>query len=92
MTIKLNLMELHYGLLRKYNQLIADTHFDAFMKYAVELDNEIIKKANAFRLIHKAKKLSYIDCLGYITAKKMGIKFLTGDKQFKDMENVEFVP
>ena len=37
------------------------------------------------------KKLSTPDSFGYITAQKYGLKFLTGDKQFKGMNGVEFV-
>ena len=31
------------------------------------------------------------DCIGYILAKNIGIKFLTGDKEFENLDNVEFV-
>ena len=31
------------------------------------------------------------DCIGYIIAKRLGMKFLTGDKEFEGFENVEFV-
>ncbi len=31
------------------------------------------------------------DCIGYITARKLGIKFLTGDNKFEDKIGVEFV-
>ena len=37
------------------------------------------------------RKLSMTDCIGYMMAKQWGIKFLTGDKEFEDMENVEYV-
>jgi predicted nucleic acid-binding protein len=39
----------------------------------------------------KDRSLSYADCVGYITARKFGIPFLTGDKEFKDMEGVIFI-
>lgn len=39
----------------------------------------------------RKKKLSYIDCLGYATARELNILFLTGDKEFKDLPGVEFV-
>ena len=39
----------------------------------------------------KGKNLSLIDCLGYSCAKRLGIKFFTGDREFKYMENVEYV-
>ena len=40
---------------------------------------------------YKKFDLSYADCLGYVISKKLNIRFLTGDKQFKDLPNVEFV-
>lgn len=51
----------------------------------------IIEKAMKFRLLNKKKKVSMTDCISYIQAKELGIKFLTGDKEFEGLENVEFV-
>ena len=56
-----------------------------------DIQDDIIKQANEFRLNNYKRELSYIDCLGYILAKKRGFKFLTGDEQFKYFDNVEFV-
>ena len=39
----------------------------------------------------KHKNLSIPDSIGYITAKRLGIKFLTGDEDFRNFENVEFI-
>ena len=50
-----------------------------------------IKNAMKFRLANKKKKLSYADCIGYQLAKEHGLKFLTGDKEFENLPNVEFV-
>lgn len=91
-TTKLNLMELHYGLLLRYGKEQADKYYDFFAKYAVEITDEIIKMANELRVTFKKRDLSYVDCIGYAIAKTMKIKFLTGDRQFKDLDNVEFVP
>ena len=90
-TTKLNLMELYYGLLLKYNKTIADICYDKFVKYVIEIDDITIKEAMLFRKLNKERKLSYIDCIGYMMAKKNDIRFLTGDKEFEGMENVEFV-
>ena len=90
-TTKLNLMELHYGLLASYGKETADKYFDKFIDLCIEIDDKIIKSANNFRYLFKKKKLSYIDCVGYILAKARNLRFLTGDMQFEDMENVEFV-
>lgn len=57
----------------------------------IRLSARIIKKAMNFRYANKKKKLSMTDCISYFQAKELGIKFLTGDKEFKELENVEFV-
>ena len=44
-----------------------------------------------FRLSWKDRGVSITDCVGYIMAKKLGIKFLTGDKEFEKLDGVEFV-
>ena len=88
---KLNLMELYYGLLLKYNQKVAELCYNSFVKYAVDITDDIIKQAMQFRFLNKKKNLSYVDCIGYITSKQYNVKFLTGDPAFKDLENVEFV-
>ena len=90
-TTRLNLMELHYGLLVKYGKKTADALYDELLQFAVDIDDAIIKKANEFRSIFRKRKLSYVDCIGYTIAKSIGVPFLTGDQQFKDMDNVEFV-
>ena len=90
-TTKLNLMELHYGLLSKYGREIAEKYYNELTKFSIPINDEIIKMANEFKYSFKIKRLSYIDCIGYVASKLRGIKFLTGDKEFKDMENVEFI-
>jgi len=37
------------------------------------------------------KKLSTIDCVGYAVSQRQKIPFLTGDHEFEDIDNVEFV-
>ena len=37
------------------------------------------------------QKISFIDCIGYLIAKKNNAKFLTGDEHFRNKDNVEFV-
>ena len=90
-TSKLNLMELYYGLLRKHDKRVAELYYDRFLPFAQEISDEIIKEAMQFRFLHKEKKLSYVDCIGYIMAQKSNLNFLTGDKQFEGMPKVEFV-
>ena len=90
-TTRLNLMELHYGLLAEKGKEEADKWYEKLLPFAKELDDFTIKKANELRLALKRRHLSYIDCLGYTFARLNNIPFLTGDKEFEHMENVEFV-
>jgi len=90
-TTKLNLMELHYRILSVYGDNYAEKAYQKFLSFVIEIPNEAIKKANRFKYLHKKQKLSYVDCIGYILAKLYSVKFLTGDKEFKEMENVKFV-
>ncbi len=90
-TSRLNLMEVYYYLLNNFDKKTADAFYDEVVKYAIEITDGIIKDAMMLRIQNKSKNLSYIDCIGYILAKISGLKFLTGDRQFKEMENLEFV-
>ncbi len=90
-TTKMNLMELHYGLLQSRGKQIADAYYYRFMEYCIDTNDDSIIKANEFRLSNKGRGMSYVDCLGYIVAKENNIKFLTGDMAFQNIENVEFV-
>ncbi len=84
-----NLVELHYKLLRHFSKQLADQILHKYSDYVIE--TETIKEANEFKLQHKQKRLSVPHAISYITAQKYGIKFITGDKQFKAMTGVEFV-
>ena len=90
-TSRLNLMELYYRLYVLFGIETAELYFQKYNPFAVEVSDLMIKKAMIFRAENRKRDLSYVDCVGYIFAKENKIKFLTGDKQFKDMENVEFV-
>ncbi len=90
-TTRLNLMELYYGLLKNYDAKTAGHVYNYLLHAAVDIDDAAIKEAMQFRFQNRKRKLSYADCIGYIVAMRNNIKFLTGDKQFKNFPNVEFV-
>lgn len=90
-TTKLNLFELYYGLLREVNEKTALTALEKYLPFAVDFDKDTIEHAAKLRLMYKKRDISMTDCIGYIMARKLRIKFLTGDKQFEIMPNVEFV-
>lgn len=91
MTTHLQLMELYYSLLRCFSKEQAEKYYNIFVSYAHPLDDETIKEAMHFRFLHKSKRLSYVDAMGYIMAKQRGVLFLTGDKEFEHLSGVEFV-
>ncbi len=86
---RLNLFELYYTILRMYGQQKAFYYLGQYKQFAVdfiEIDIEM-----AARLKMKNRSLSMTDCIGYIVALRKCLKFLTGDKEFQGMSNVEFV-
>ena len=90
-TTQLNLMKLYYQLLLIYDKRTAVELFKRYEELIVPISNSVIIEAMDFRKQHNKKKLSYVDCIGYIIAKDSGVPFLTGDQQFKEMTNVKFV-
>ena len=87
----LNLGELYYALLKDFDPIVADYWAGKLKPVSLSIDHDVIIKAMKFRFNNKAKKFSFIDCVGYILAKELGLVFLTGDEQFKGFPNVEFV-
>lgn len=86
-----NLYELYYNLLKTNGEDFAKNCFNRFRHFAVQINDSHIFNASRFRLDNSRLNLSYADALGYAMAKDEGIKFLTGDKAFGGMKNVEFV-
>lgn len=90
-TTKMNLMELHYSILRKFSKEIADRYYDKLIGRCIQISDEDIKNASQIKYKLRKLKISYVDALGYTIAKTRGMKFLTGDKAFKGLSGVEFV-
>lgn len=86
-----NLAEIYWVFLNKLDESEANELYDRYKDAVVDINDELLKEAIKFRKEHKKKDLSYADCIGYIYALKNNLKFLTGDKEFENMENVEFV-
>ncbi len=86
-----NLAEIYWFALNEYGEEKADNIYDKFKNSVVEISDDIFKGAIKFRKKHKSKDLSYADCIGYFYTIKNNMKFLTGDKEFQGLENVEFV-
>ena len=69
----------------------AREYLDELIPAIVKVDASIIERAMLFRVKNKKRKMSMTDCISYIQSRKLGVKFLTGDKEFENLENVEFV-
>ena len=91
-TSYFQIYETYYSLIRNgYGEEDVKDFFGFLQGFCLKLKFEWIPKAVKFRFHYKKRDLSYADCLGYVIAKELGIKFLTGDNQFKDLNGVEFV-
>ena len=86
-----NLAEIFWTVLNKLGEQEAEQTYAAYQGAVVDIDDETLKEAIKFRKQYKKRDLSYADCIGYIYAKRHGMRFLTGDKEFEDLSNVEFV-
>lgn len=88
-TTIFNLAELNYNLKKEKDKKTADEITRKYWGFLVDVSLEDLKEAMDLKI--KYKDLSIPDVIGYVIAKKHGIKFLTGDEGFKNFENVEFI-
>ncbi len=88
---KLNLFELYYNILNIYGENYANIAIEKYSNFITDFNKNIIINAAKMRLIFKKQNVSMTDCIGYVKAKELGIKFLTGDNQFEFLPDVEFV-
>ncbi len=97
--VKVNAVTSYFQVYETYCSLIRNGYSDEEVKdffiflqnLCVELNFDWIPKSVEFRNKYKKRDLSYADCLGYVIAEELHIKFLTGDKEFVGLPNVEFV-
>ncbi len=83
--------EFYSVILRDYNEKTADYLLEKFKGYVVPVNFKIMIKAVKYRHENKKQNLSFFDCVGYIFAIENNMKFVTGDKEFRNKENVEFI-
>ena len=86
----LNIGELVYWMLREHKKIKANL-VNELKKPMLDVGFEDIIEGMKFKYQHIKKKFSFVDCVGYIMASRRDLIFVTGDKAFKDMPNVEFV-
>ena len=86
-----NLAEIYYSAINNLDESKAEEIYNKYSCCVVPVLDEILKEAMKFRRKNKKRNLSYTDCIGYIYSIKNNLIFLTGDKEFENLDNVEFV-
>src|SRR3989344_4967573 len=78
-TSKLNIFELYHGFLKENNEVLANISLDKYYPFIADFNEGVIKEAAKLKARLNKRDLSMADCIGYMAAKQLGIKFLTGD-------------
>ncbi len=89
--LDLTLAEFYTVILREENEETADFWLRKLESYSTPVSREILIEAVKFRHKHKKQNISFFDAVGYIFSLENNHKFVTGDKEFKNLPNVEFV-
>ena len=85
----ITLAEFYYVLLRE-DQKTAEYWFKKLERFSLPVNKEILKEAMKFRHENKKSRISFFDAVGYLFSIKEGYYFVTGDKEFEHLANVEF--
>jgi len=85
------LTEFYRGLLKKYNKQTADYWFNKLKQNSRQVNISVLIRAAIFQHTNKKTDMSLFDAVGYIFSLENDIKFVTGDKEFKHREGVEFI-
>jgi len=92
-TSSLNIAELCAYLLREGFDCTAAEKMRQAFTIVERIPSEVVIEAAKIRHTarQKGKAWSYVDAIGYVLAQKIGARFLTGDREFKGVKNVEYV-
>jgi predicted nucleic acid-binding protein len=87
----LTLVEFYSVLLRENGEEFANYWLRKLEHYSHSVNKEILIESVKFRQNNKKSGISFFDAAGYIFAITNKCKFVTGDKEFEGMKNVEFI-
>ena len=90
-TNSLHLGEVYYYFLREHNKQTADFWMRKLTVELIDVSEVITTEASLFKFEHKKIPFSYVDCVGYISALKNGLIFITMDKDFNNFHSTEVV-
>ncbi|MEN7982408.1 MAG: PIN domain-containing protein [Nanoarchaeota archaeon] len=85
------LVEFYAVILREYNEETADYWYKKLESYSVSIEKLILIEAIKFKYKHRKTNISFFDSVGYIFSLKNNYFFVTGDKEFENFDNVEFM-
>ncbi len=86
----ITLAEFYGVLLKDYGEEEAEIWLKKLESYSHRITRETLIEAIKFRQKHKKLNLSFVDAVGYIFSVQNGCYFVTGDKEFENLPNVEF--
>lgn len=86
----LTLAEFYAVLLREEGEKVADYWFNKLERYSQPVRKEILIEAIKFRHENRKSNISFFDAAGYVYSLKNGYYFVTGDKEFENILNIEF--
>lgn len=86
----LTLAEFYAVLLREEGEKVADYWYKKLERFSLPVNKEMLIEAIKFRYEHRKQEISFFDAAGYIFSLKQGYCFVTGDKDFANLPNVEF--
>ena len=90
-TLSGNVAELFWFFLKKHDEKTARYFHERFSRLIVDFPSDLIAESMTFRYKHKKKQFSPFDCFGYSYAQANNRIFVTGDRAFKGLKNVEIV-
>ena len=91
-TSRWNLAELLVVDLREHGESIARRHFQRFLTACEEPTDEDLFQAAVLRDRERRRRrpLSFVDALGYVLARRLRLRFLTGDEALRGLPGVLF--
>ena len=87
---ELIMAEFYSIILREHNEKTANYLLEKFKAFLAPVNLNTLIKAVKYRQEKKKQNLSFFDCVGYVFALENNMKFVTGDKEFEHLPNVEF--
>src|SRR3989344_6666865 len=84
------LAEFYGVLLKEYGESEAELWLKKLERYSLSVTRKILIEAIKFRYERKKQDISFFDAVGYMYSVKNGYYFVTGDKEFENLPNVEF--